>query len=58
MRLRGTIFVGSDSIFMTQQELVKRAGHAVWLTEFMPARIDHLGFVNRLMHTFCELDIC
>ena len=58
MRLRGRIFDGSNSLFRTQQELVKRAGHAVWLTEFTPARIDHLGFVNRLLHTFCELDIC
>jgi len=58
MKLRGRIFDGSDSIFTTQQELAKRAGHAVWLTQFTPARIDHLGFVNRLLHTFCELDIC
>ena len=58
MRLRGRIFDGSDSMFTTQQELVKRACHAVWLTEFTPARIDHVGFVNRLLHTFCELDIC
>jgi len=35
----------------------KRAGHDVWLNEFTPARMEHLGFVNRLMQTFCELDI-
>jgi len=58
MGLRRRIFDGSDSMFTTQQELVKRAVHAVWLTEFTPARIDHLGFVNRLLHTFCELYIC
>jgi len=58
MRLRGKLFDGSDSLFRTQQELVNRAGHAVWLTEFTPARLDHLGFVNRLLQTFCELDIC
>ena len=58
MRLGGRIFDWSDSMFTTQQELVKRAGHAVWLTEFTPARLDHLAFVNRLLHTFCELDIC
>jgi len=58
MRLRGKLFDGSDSLFRTQQDLVKSAGHAVWLTEFTPARLDHLGFVNRLLHTFCELDIC
>jgi len=58
MRLRGKLFDWSNSLFRTQQELVKRAGHAVWLTEFTPVRLEHLGFVNRLMQTFCELDIC
>jgi len=58
MRPLGKRFDGSDSLFKTQQDLVKRAGHAVWLTEFIPARLDHLGFVNRLLQTFCELDIC
>jgi len=37
---------------------VKRAGHAVWFTEFTPAKLDHPGFVNRILQTFCELDIC
>ena len=37
---------------------MNRAGHAVWLTEFTPARLDHFGFVNHLLQTFCELDIC
>ena len=55
---RGKRFDGSDSLFKTHQDLVKRAGHAVWLTEFMPARLEYLGFVNRLQQTFCELDIC
>ena len=58
MKLRGKVFDGPDSLFTTQQELVKRAGHAVWLTEFTPTRLDHLGFVNRLLQTLCELDIC
>ena len=58
MRLRGKHFDGSDSLFRTQLDLAKRAGHAVWLTEFTPARLDHLCFVNRLLHTFCEVDIC
>ena len=58
MRRGGRCFDGSDSMFQTHQDLVGRAGHAVWFTEFKPAKIDHLGFVNRLLHTFCELDIC
>jgi len=58
MRPRGKRFDGSDSLFTTQQDLVKRAGHAIWLTEFSPARLDHLDFVNRLLHTCCELNIC
>ena len=58
MRLRVKLFDGTDSLFRTQQDLVKRAGHAVWLTEFTSARLEHLGFVNRLLQTFCELDIC
>jgi len=37
---------------------VKRAGQAVWLTEFTPARQVHLGLVKRLLQTFCDLDIC
>ena len=37
---------------------MKRAGQVMWLTEFTPARLGHLGFVNRLLQTFCELDIC
>jgi len=52
MRLRRKLFDGSDSL------LVNRAGNAVWLTEFTPTRLDHLGFVNRLLHPFCKLDIC
>jgi len=58
MRHRLKLFDGSDSLFRTHYELVNRADHAVWLTEFTPARVDHLGFVNRLLQTFCELDIC
>jgi len=58
MRLGGRIFDGPDTMFRTQQDLVKRAGHSVWLTEFTPARIDLLDFVNRLLHTFGELDMC
>ena len=58
MRPGGRIFDGSDSMYRTQQAVVKRAGHAVWLNEFSPARLEHLGFVNRLMQTLCELDIC
>ena len=58
MRPRGRCFDGSDSMFRTHQDLLGHAGHAVWFTEFTPAKIDHLGFVNRLLHTFCELDIC
>jgi len=57
MRPRGICFDGSDSLFKTHQDLVKRAGHAVWFSEFTPARPDHLGFVNRLLQTLCELDI-
>ena len=57
MRPQGRIFVGSDSMFTTHQHLAKRVGQAVWFTEFTPAKIVHLGFVNRLLHTFCELDI-
>ena len=34
------------------------AVHALWLTNSTPARPDHLGSVNRLLKTFCELDIC
>jgi len=55
---RGKRFDGSDSLFRTQQDLMKRAGHTMCLTEFTPARLDHLSFVNRLLQTFCELDIC
>ena len=58
MRLRSKLFDGSDSLFRNQQDLVNRAGHAMWLTEFTPARLDLLGFVNRLLQTFCKLDIC
>ena len=28
------------------------------MTHFTPARLDHLGFANRLLKTFRELDIC
>jgi len=58
MRLRGRIFDGSDSLCTIHQVLVKHVGHAVLFTEFTPAKIYHLGFVNRLLHTFCEVDIC
>jgi len=37
---------------------VTEMGHAVWLQQFTPARLDHLSFVHRLLQTFCELDIC
>jgi len=58
MRPRGRIFDESERMFTTQQDMVKRAGHAIWFTEFTPTKIVHLGFVNPLLHTFCELDIC
>jgi len=58
MSPRGKRFDVSDSLFRTYHDLVKHAGHAVWLTEFTPVRLDHLGFVHRLLQTFCELDIC
>jgi len=58
LRPRGKRYDRSDSLFTNQEDLVKRAGHAVCLTEFTPARLDHLGFVNRLLQTFCEIDIC
>ena len=58
MRPRGKCFNGSDSMLTTQKDLVKLAGNAVWFTEFTPVRLDHLDFVKRLLHTFCELDIC
>jgi len=58
MRPKGKLFDGSGSLYATQQGLVKNniAGQALWLTHFTPARWDHLGFVNRLLKTFCELD--
>ena len=51
MRPKGKVFDGSDSLYATQQGLVKNniAGHALGLTHFTPARLDHLGFVNRLL---------
>jgi len=60
MRPKGKVFDGSNSFYVTQWGLVKNniAGHALWLTHFTPARLDHLGYVNRLLKTFCELDIC
>jgi len=54
----GIPFDGSDSLFQTQQSRVTEMGHAVWLQQFTPARLDHLSFVHRLLQTFCELDIC
>ena len=58
MRLRGGRFNGSDSMLKTQKDLETVVGSAVWFTEFTPVRTDHLGFVRRLLLTFCELDIC
>jgi len=51
MRPKGKVFDGSDSLYATQQGLVKNniAGHALGLTHFTPARLDHLGFVNRFL---------
>ena len=45
-------------MFRTQQDLVRREVHAVWCTEFTPARLDYPAFVNRLLQTSCELDSC
>ena len=36
-------FNGSESLFTTQQDLVNCAGHAIWLTEFTTARLEHQG---------------
>jgi len=58
MKPDGIPFDGSDSLFQTQQFLVTEMGHAVWLQQFTPARLDYLSFVRRLLQTFCELDIC
>ena len=40
---RGKRFNGSESLFTTQQDLVNCAGHAIWLTEFTTARLEHQG---------------
>lgn len=58
MKPHGIPFDGSDSLFQTQQSLVTEMGHAVWLQQFTPARLDHLSFVHQLLQTFCALDIC
>ena len=42
----------------TQRFLMKEVGNALWLSHFTPVRIDYLHFVNRLLETFCALDIC
>jgi len=55
--LAGTFQWDGQSVY-DQQDLMKRAGHALCFTEFSPARRDHLGFVNRLLQIFCELNIC
>jgi len=59
MRPKGKLFDGSDSSYATQRVLVKNntAGHGLCLTHFTAARLDQLGFVNRLFKAFCELDI-
>jgi len=51
MRPKGKVFDCSDILYATQSGLVKNniAGHALWLTHFTPARLDHLGYVNRLL---------
>ena len=48
-----------NSLFKTQKFLVSGniAGNAICLTHFTPARLYHLRFVNRLLETFCALDI-
>jgi len=60
MRPKGKHFEVSDSLYATQRGLEKNniVGQALWLMHFTPAKLDHLGFVNRLLKTFCELDIC
>ena len=58
MKPHGIPFDGSDSLFQTQQSQVSEMGHAVWLQQFNPARLDHLPFVHRSLQTFFELDIC
>jgi len=59
MRPKSKLFEGSDSLCETQHFLVKNniAGHTVWWTHFSSERLDHLGFVNHLLNTFCALDI-
>ena len=46
-------------MFQTQELLVngKIAGNAIWLKDFTPVRLDLLRFGNRLLETFCSLDI-
>ena len=38
--------------------LDEEVGNALWLSHFTPVRLDNLHFVNRLLETFCALDIC
>jgi len=53
----GILLEGANNLFKVQQFLVNEAGNAKCLTHFTPVRLDHLRFVNRLLETFCELDI-
>ena len=60
MRPKHKLFEGSNSLYESQEFLVRDniARSALWLTHFTPVRLDHLGFVNHLLKTFCALGIC
>jgi len=60
MRPHGIPFDVSNSLFETQHFLVNGniLAKALWLPNFTPVRLAHLRFVNKLLQTFCALDIC
>ena len=60
MRPYSLPFDVSNSLFETQHFLVNGniLAKALWLPNFTPVRLAHLRFVNKLLQTFCALDIC
>jgi len=58
MRPLGNVFDGSTSLFETQRVLCTSIGHAIWMTQFTPARHEHLHFIQALLLAFCSLGIC
>ena len=58
MKLRGHMFSGSSDLFATHEHIKSIAGHATWLSEFIPKHCPERYAVEELLKELQKCDVC